>query len=344
MNCMCLSRLVALGALLVVFALGSFAAVAGAVELHVAHGGGVSYFDYDGSSYTPGGFIGIGGINSVFADSSQNIHVGHGGGLSALDYTGASYVDASPSGAFFGLAGAAAMDQDAGGVLHVQHGGGLSDFSFSDATGYSSSGAYINVPSGGDIEVGNDGTVHAGHPGGASALGFSPGSYADNAYFGGVNPTNHVVEDSNGVLHYGINNAGVAGLNYAGGYADTGAFIALGPGGAQQMDIDSGDIIHVADNNGISALQFNGTSYTGVGFFALGGISEVFVDSNDHIHAAHGGGLSAFTHNGSSYTPGAYFNVGGVVDITQTIIPEPSSACLILVGALVGVSRRRRSK
>jgi len=330
-----------IGLLLVVFALGSFTAVAGAVELHVAHGGGVSYFDYDGSSYTPGGFIGIGGINSIFADSSQNIHVGHGGGLSALDYTGVSYVDASPSGAFFPVGGAAAMDQDAGGVLHVQHGGGLSDFSFSDATGYSTSGAYINIPSGGDIEVGNDGTVHAGHPGGASALGFSPGSYADNAYFGGVNPAYHVVEDSNGVLHYG-NNAVVAGLNYAGGYVDTTAYIPLGAGGAQAMDIDSGDIIHAADGNGISALQFNGTSYTALGNFGLGGISEVFVDSNDHIHVAHAGGLSAFTHNGSSYVSGAYFNVGGVVDITQTI-PEPSSACLILVGALVGVARRRRS-
>jgi PEP-CTERM putative exosortase interaction domain len=108
------------------------------------------------------------------------------------------------------------------------------------------------------------------------------------------------------------------------------------------MDIDSGDIIHVADNNGISALQFNGTSYTALDNFGLPGISEVFVDSNDHIHVAHSGGLSAFTYNGSSYTAGAYFNVGGVVDITQTI-PEPSSTCLILVGALVGVARRRRS-
>ena len=300
-----------------------------ATALHVGHPAGVSFLDFDGSAYTAGGFIPIEGVNEVVVDGSEVIHAGHGAGISALSYTGAAYVDASPLAPFFSLpAGVAAIAEDSGGELHVAHGGGLSGFSFSSSTGYADTGAYIGplpgLPGVGDVFVDSSDVIHAGDQNGPSAISFSlPGSYAAITNFGAANVTG-IDADSNGVLfvsHLGITPAGLSTFTFDGvGYTPD-EFQAL-VGGGRAVAVDAGDIIHVADDNGISALQFNpGAPYTSLDFLAFpSGINTIEIDDNGFIHAGHGQGISALTFDGSSYTDtGAFIAITDVAAVASLV-------------------------
>ncbi|MBD16458.1 MAG: hypothetical protein CMJ72_15075 [Planctomycetaceae bacterium] len=321
--------MLAIGSLL--WSMGASSGVA-ATALHVGHPAGVSFLDFDGSAYTAGGFISIpAGVNEVFVDSSEVIHAGHGQGISALSYTGTAYVDASPLAPFFSLpAGVAGIGEDSGGELHVAHGGGLSGFSFSSSTGYADTSAYIGplpgLPGVGDVFVDTSDVIHAGDQNGPSAISFSlPGSYSAIADIYAPN-VNGIDADSNGVLfvsHLGTMDGpgGLSALTFDGvGYTPD-EFLAL-VGGGSAVAVDAGDIIHVADDNGISAVQFNpGAAYTSLDFLAFpSGINTIEIDDNGFIHAGHGQGVSALTFDGSSYTDtGAFIAITDVAAVASLV-------------------------
>ena len=322
--------MLAIGSLL--WSMGASYGVA-ATALHVGHPAGVSFLDFDGSAYTAGGFISIpAGVNEVFVDSSEVIHAGHGQGISALSYTGTAYVDASPLAPFFSLpAGVAGIGEDSGGELHVAHGGGLSGFSFSSSTGYADTSAYIGplpgLPGVGDVFVDTSDVIHAGDQNGPSAISFSlPGSsYSAIANIYAPN-VNGIDADSNGVLfvsHLGTMDGpgGLSALTFDGvGYTPD-EFLAL-VGGGSAVAVDAGDIIHVADDNGISAVQFNpGAAYTSLDFLAFpSGINTIEIDDNGFMHAGHGQGISALTFDGSSYTDtGAFIAITDVAAVASLV-------------------------
>lgn len=302
--------------------------------LHVGHPAGVSFLEFNGSAYTPGGFLSIpAGVNEVIVDSSEVIHAGHGQGISALSYTGTDYVDASPLAPFFSLPSVAAIAEDSGGELHVAHGGGLSGFSFSSTSGYADTGAFIGplpgLPGVGDVFVDTNDVIHAGDQNGPSAISFSLGlgSYSPITNFGAANVTG-IAADSNGVLfvsHLGINPnpAGLSTFTFDGSAYTADTFFSLGAGGGRAVAVDAGDIIHVADDNGISALQFSGAPggvYTPLDFFAFADTNTIEIDDNGVIHVGTDAGVSALTFDGSSYTDtGAFIAIADVAAVASVV-------------------------
>ena len=88
---------------------------------------------------------------------------------------------------------------------------------------------------------------------------------------------------------------GLSALTFNGSTYTPDSFLAL-VGGGSAVAVDAGDIIHVADDNGISAVQFNpGAPYTSLDFLAFpSGINTIEIDDNGFIHAGQWAGHLGF--------------------------------------------------
>lgn len=312
----------------IILCLGLSTAGIAQVNLHVAHGAGLSEVDFlAGYSGPATAFISLSGAQVVVVDDNDVIHVGHDSGMSALVYNvgSQSYADATASGAFFGPINVDNLVIDSLAVLHVMHGGGLSglnfDFGGGAGTGYSDTTAFLGLPAPNlGISVDNNDVLHPGHSMGMSATDYSPpATYSSPAaQFFAISNVRTVRVDSNDVVHVG-HNAGLSALTYNGSaYVDTTHFFALTNVNAIYED-PSGDLL-VAHDAGISAFSY-GAGYTArPGFHALGGNAAhaLTMDSNEILHVGHNGGISAFTYDSAAGTftdSGFFISIAGVKSV-----------------------------
>ena len=293
------------------------------VNLHVAHGGGLSEVDYSpGYAGPASAFISLTGAEVVVVDGSDVIHVGHDNGVSALVYDSGSqtYADATPSGAFFGPIDVNNMVIDSNGVVHVLHGSGLSgldfDFGGGAGTGYSDTTAFLALPApnlGIAVDLGD--VLHPGHSDGMSATDFIPPSTYSSppAQFLAILDVRTVTIDSSAVIHVG-HSAGLSALTYNGvSYVDTGHFFSLANVNAVFED-PSGDLL-VAHDGGISAFLYTGSGYVArPGFNNLSGnaAKALAMDVDNVLHVGHDAGISAFTYDSAS---GAFIDTGFFIAI-----------------------------
>lgn len=297
-------------AAMAVLAVSLTAAAAAQVNLHVAHGGGLSEVDYSpGYSGPASAFISLAGAEVVVVDGDDVVHVGHNSGVSALVYDDGmqSYADATASGAFFGPLNVDSLVFDSNGVAHVLHSGGLSglefDFGAGVGSGYSDTSAFLSLPApnrGLAVDVSD--VLHAGHSAGMSATDYLPPSTYSSppAQFFAIANVRTVTIDSSGVIHVG-HAAGLSALTYNGSsYVDTTHFFSVANVNAV-FEEPSGDLL-VAHDGGISAFSYAGGYAARPGFHNLGGNAgnSLIMDSGNVLHVGHDAGISAFTYDSGS--------------------------------------------
>lgn len=295
------------------------------VNLHVAHGGGLSEVDFSsGYSGPASAFISLTGAEVVVVDENDVIHVGHADGISALVYNegGKTYSDATPSGAFLGPIDIDNLAIDADGVIHIMHTAGLSGLNFDHGsgagTGYSDTTAFLSLPApnyGVAVDAGD--VIHTGHSGGMSAVNYNPPStYSSPAsqYFA-ISNVRAVRIDSDDVIHVG-HIAGLSALTYNGSnYVNTTHFFSLANVNAIFED-PSGDLL-VAHNAGISAFSYGGSGYTArPGYNDLSGNAAhaLVMDIDNVLHVGHDAGISAFTYDSGT---GQFTDTGFFISVSD---------------------------